>query len=133
MIRMAEKGPLNGTKKKLTEIKYKIRVLQTDILELKKIRKKEEDEFIGELDPGNMDYVIVTDEAKTDGELIWVRKEEEKGGEHKTMYSIGKELEKISGELEGELSHTERAFWHSYESEEKAKKVKKHREMKNDE
>ncbi|MCK4240667.1 MAG: hypothetical protein KAX30_03530 [Candidatus Atribacteria bacterium] len=132
---MAEKGPLNGTKKKLKEIKekYKIDEFPTDILELEKIRKKEEDEFIGKLDPGNMDYVIVTDEAKRDGELIGVRKEEEKEGEQKNLYSTSKELRGILGDLEEELSYTERAFWHSYESEEKAKKVKKHREVKNDE
>jgi len=127
MIRMAEKGPLNGTKKKLKEIKekYKIDELPRDIIELEKIRKEEEHKLLGVLGPKNEGYVFVTDEAKRDGELIGVRKEEEKEGEQKNLYSTSKELRGILGDLEEELSYTERAFWHSYESEEKAKKVKK--------
>ena len=126
---MAEKGPLNGTKKKLKEIEeeYKIDKLHRDIIELDKIRKKEEDELIGELGPENEGYVIVTDEAKRDGELIGISKEEEREDEQKTLYSISKELKGIFGKLEDELLYTEEA-WYSY-----TKKEKKHRVVKNDE
>jgi hypothetical protein len=130
MIRMVEKGPLNGTKKKLTVIKYKIRVLQTDIRELDKIRKEEEHKLLGELGPENEDYVLVMDEAKRDGKLIGVSKEEEREDEQKTVYSTSKELRSILGNLEYELSYTEDAW---YSSSNEKKKVKKHREMKNDE
>ena len=130
MIKMAEKGPLNGTKKKVTEIKYKIHVLQADIRELEKIRKEEEHKLLGELGPENEDYVLVTDEAKRDGKLIGVSKEEEREDEQKNVYSTSKELRRILGNLEDELSYTEDAW---YSSLNEKKKVKKHREMKNDE
>ena len=129
---MDEERPLNRTKKKLKEIKekYKISELQRDIHELEKIRKKEVNEFLAMLGPEDEGYVIVKDEAKKNGKLIGIGKGEEKGVEQgveqKTLYSLGKELGRMFGELEYELSCTEMT-WDSY------KKESENREMKNDE
>ena len=125
---MDEERLLTGTKEKLKEIKekYKISELQRDIHELEKIRKKEVNEFLAMLGPENEGYVIVKDEAKKNGKLIGIGKGEEKGVEQKTIYSLGKELGKMFGELEYELSCTEMT-WYSY------KKESENREVKNDE
>ena len=129
---MDEERLLTGTKEKLKEIKekYKISELQRDIHELEKIRKEEVNEFLAMLGPKNEGYVIVKDEAKKNGKLIGIGKGEEKGVEQgveqKTLYSLGKELGRMFGELEYELSCTEMT-WDSY------KKESENREMKNDE
>ena len=125
---MDEERLLTGTKEKLKEIKekYKISELQRDIHELEKIRKEEVNEFLAMLGPKNEGYVIVKDEAKKNGKLIGIGKGEEKGVEQKTIYSLGKELGKMFGELEYELSCTEMT-WYSY------KKESENREVKNDE
>jgi hypothetical protein len=120
--------PLTGTKEKLKEIKekYKISEMQRDIHELEKIRKKEVNEILAMLGPEDEGYVIVKDEAKKNGKLIGIGKGEEKGVEQKTIYSLGKELGRMFGELEYELSCTEMT-WYSY------KKESENREAKNDE
>ena len=123
---MDEERPLIGTKEKLKEIKekYNFSELQRDIHELEKIRKKEVNELLATLGRENEGYVFVKDEAKKNGKLIGISKGEEKGVEHKTIYSLGKELGKMFGVLEYEMTYTEMT-WHSYKKESKNKEVKK--------
>ena len=122
---MDEERPLIGTKEKLKEIKekYNFSELQRDIHELEKIRKKEVNELLATLGRENEGYVFVKDEAKKNGKLIGISKGEEKGVEHKTIYSLGKELGKMFGVLEYEMTYTEMT-WHSYKKESKNKEVK---------
>lgn len=122
---MDEESPLAGTKKKLKEIKgkYKIIELQRDIHELEKIRKKEVNEFLATLGRENEGYVFAVDEAKKNGKLIGISEGEEKGVEQKTISSLGKELGKMFGVLEYEMSCTEMT-WYSYKKESKNKEVK---------
>lgn len=123
---MDEERPLAGTKEKLNEIKekYNFSELQRDIHELEILRKKEVNEFLATLGRENEGYVFVVDEAKKNGKLIGISEGEEKGVEQKTLYSLGKELGRMFGVLEYEMTCTEMT-WSSYKKESKNNEVKK--------
>ncbi len=67
--------------------------------------------------------MFVVDEAKKNGKLIGISEGEEKGVEQKSLYSLDKELGKMFGVLEYEMSCTEMT-WYSYKKESKNKEVK---------